>query len=125
MTRRAVAAIAGKALCAVLWIVCFAPFALWVAMVSEAVRAWHYLGRWPSSNSPDPKTLPLPFNTAIELCVGLFVIASGGAIALWVTRRFRLLGQILLACAGAVAFWLLAFLLLRVDPGGVAEWYFD
>lgn len=116
---------AGKIACAMLWIASFAPLALWVAMVSEAIRAWLYMGRWPSYGNPDPKTLPLPFNNAIELCVGLFIVVSGTTVALWSTRRLRLWGRILLACSGVIVLWLIAFTLMRIDPGGVAEWYLD
>ena len=101
--------------------------AMWVGMFVHAVRAWRFLGFWPSYDRPDPKDLPpwLVADTVEKVAVaGVFVlVASAGALAL------RKIGtpqkRVLAAAAICAAAILVTFIVLSADPGGVFEWYVD
>ncbi|MFP5247632.1 MAG: hypothetical protein ACLGH0_13150 [Thermoanaerobaculia bacterium] len=111
---------------ALTWLIAWAPFGHWTFMGLHAIRAWRFLGHWPSYGRPDPKDLP-PFllDARIETAAGYAVAVIAAVATTYATRRWRWQRRLLVAIAGVFALWLATFALWYADPGGVVEWYAD
>jgi hypothetical protein len=111
---------------AVISMVACAPLGLWAAMVTHAIRASRFLGRWPSYGQPDPKDLP-PFllNERLEAFVGYGLVICGTGALTYATRRLRPVRRLIISAIGVVLLWAVAWVLAWLDPGGVVEWYVD
>jgi hypothetical protein len=105
------------------------PAALWVAFVVGAVRAWAFLGYWPSYGHPDPKDLPTEFGPVPEwMEVASFPLAAAAltCFSLYCFRQALPKRWWLWAAVGLWPLaWLLVYELARIDPGGVLDWAFD
>jgi hypothetical protein len=109
--------------------VAWAPFLLWIDCAVAAIRAWAFLGYWPSYGHPDPKTLPESFGPLpmwLESVVPPLGLLTLVALSLLVMRRavpkrwWLWLAMILWPVV-----WAAFVALVRADPGGVLDWYFD
>jgi hypothetical protein len=110
----------------IIWLVGAIPIGLWAAMFVHAVRASHFLGRWPRPDNPDPKALPLQLQSErIEASVGAAAVALVIALGIQFTRPFRWRVRFGVAVVGAVLLWVGWLVISRVDPGNVVEWYLD
>jgi hypothetical protein len=97
-------------------------------LYSYAARAWFALGHWPQPYRPDPKDLDF-FVHHMLVGGGLTItmtsplaVLLGLALRRWVLHRRDLPWRSLAVFAvGYGLFWALVI----VDPGHVAEWYFD
>ena len=108
----------------VLWLIGAIPMAVWAAMFVHAVRAWRFLGRWPAPGNPDPKALPIalqserPEGFVIGVVVGLAILAGVSF-----TRRSRWKIRFTAALVGVIVLWASWFVISRIDPGHIVEWY--
>ncbi len=105
------------------------PVAWWAGCVVSAIRAFRFLGYWPSYGQPDPKDLPQTFwsnGEPIEIGVSILIVALLGVVpVLILMRRAKPLLWIPMGLAGLVLLWTIGFVLLSADPWGVVEWIVD
>jgi hypothetical protein len=107
----------------------FYPLLLCLALYGEWLAAYNTLGRAPVPMADDPKSIVeirgLHIVTGV-LMMG-YLPAAFGAITLavvdWVVSRNRFL--LALRFGTVLVAWLMVIVLLRWDPGRVAEWWID
>ena len=91
-------------------------------MLTHAVRASRFLGRWPSYAQRDPNDLPVD---RIEALVGYAFVLCGASALTYLTRRLRPARRFFVSAIGVVALWAFAYALVWIDPGEVVAWCLD
>jgi hypothetical protein len=86
-----------------------------------------YLGHWPFYDHPDPKDMHMKLLHSI---VWASMLTSLGALLLWPITAYsfwkrmsvrRFIANTLIFAVAVAAFWAQ----IRIDPGGLFEWYID
>ncbi len=103
------------------------PFFVLLAFMSYVFRATLHLGHLPRYNNPDPKQLGWWIQHGLlRLSLISFPIATAAAVVLALIGRVRcrgfpvwtIIATALISCATVVAF-------MRLDPGGLVDWFWD
>jgi hypothetical protein len=108
-----------------LWALAALPVVSLLLLLSMALRVRLADGAWPVRNMPDPKTLGIHNTVTIIALLGSFVAVI---LVPLLTLAVFFLGQkrtsnrpVLLAIVGFVVL----FLVLRLDLGGLGDWFAD
>ena len=101
--------------------------ALWASMISFAIRAWRFMGRWPSYDQPDPKNLSVVLQSALidRVVAGVVLVTLSGLTLRLLTRVRSPWYRVAVAAVVCVVGIGVGYLLLITDPGGVIEWVVD
>jgi hypothetical protein len=110
----------------IMWLLAAVPVAMWSGMFVHAFRASRFLGRWPAPHYPDPKALPIALQSerieawVIGAVIGLVIFAGVQS-----TRRSRWRVRYIAAFVAVIVLWTGWFVISRVDPGHIVQWYLD
>lgn len=110
-------------------LVAWLPTAFWILMVVAAIRVWLWQGFWPYYGDPDPKDVPQysgPIPEWFEYAVPLSALVALAAISTRAMRhalpkRWWLWASVFLWSLA----WAAAYGVIRADPGGILDWFFD
>lgn len=107
----------------------FVAFAPCIAYYSFAGVTAIYLGHWPYYAHPDPKELPDSFGTAmlVVLFAQVVWVAAFWPILIWASVRMWRAQEFIQFMAAIVpaVLVLLNWVIMRWDPHGVLDWFWD
>ena len=112
-----------------IFLVAWLPTAYWILPVVAATRVWLWQGFWPHYGHPDPNDLPEHFGWIpewVDYAVPLAVLVALTAISIWAMRNALPKRWWLWASSFVWPLaWAAAYAVIRADPGGIGEWFFD
>ena len=109
-----------------LWLICLAPAGYLALFYSFVLRARLALGTWPQPYQPDPKELGFGVHHAAVLLGLPLWMVSPMAVLLLVALQPRFgRRKIVLPVLVFGLLYLVAWLVLRMDPGSFGYWFAD
>ena len=110
----------------IVWLICLAPAGYLALFYSFVLRARLALGTWPLPYQPDPKALGFDIHHAAVLLTLPLWMVSPMAVLLLVALQPRFgRRKIVLPVLVFGLLYLVAWLVLRMDPGSFGYWFAD
>lgn len=107
-----------------LWSVALVPLIAMLLFLSLALRA-RTGGEWPTYNNPDPKDFGFHYTIAVLAFIGAFaaalIVPIGALVAYSAGHRRVQLAPVLFVVGSFVVY----FVFLRLNVGGLTEWFAD
>ena len=110
----------------IVWLICLTPAGYLILFYSFVLRAQLALGYWPQPFQPDPKDLDFGMHYAAVLLGQPLWMFSPIVILLFIVLPSRLgRRKIILPVLVFGLLYLVAWLVLRMDPGAFGYWFAD
>ena len=109
-----------------LWLICLAPAGYLILFYSFVLRARLALGTWPQPYQPDPKDLGFVVHYAVVLLgLPLWMVSPMAVLFLVALQLSFGRRRIVLPVLVFGLLYLVAWLVLRMDPGSFLYWLLD
>lgn len=108
-----------------LWALSSVPVVALLLLLSMAVRVWIADGAWPERNQPDPKDLGIHNTITVLTILAAFPAAIVVPILSLAGPRFGRDRTPLVPLALGIAGFVVLFVVLRADVGGLGDWIGD